>query len=157
MDIYVDRLLLVVEGESMNPVIAYFEPFPDSAKNGIIALLAAWIFFLFSLYQFYLKGEMPSRILIIAAAACFVVVKGYNWGRILCTLSNAMIILWCLVFTAVFMERGAGAETAVSMLNVVLFSASTYYLWTRDSRAFFKTYRQQPAEDSTPGSNGGKP
>lgn len=127
----------------MNQLLSYFEPFPRSAKNGIIALFAAWIFFIFSLHWYYLPGQNVSRILIIAAATCFVVVRGYNWGRILCLLANVMISLWCVVFAAAFWGVDTG-KFVVSVVNVILFSAATYYLWTKTSSAFFKTFRSSP-------------
>ena len=124
----------------MNQIIAYFDPFPNSAKNGIISLVAAWMFFLISLYSYYLPGELPFRIMIIAIGMCYIVVKVYNWGRILCLVSNLMLIVWCVIFAMAFFNRNQAAFAA-SILNVALFSAATYFLWIKESAEFFKTFR----------------
>jgi len=141
----------------MNQLFSFLDPFPSSAKNGILALFAGWIFFLISLYTYYLPGENPSKEVLVAIALCYVVAKGFNWGRILCLLANIMLIIWCAVFAAAYFYpqfiKLYGKHTAfgASLVNLAFFSMSTYFLFKKETSEFFKTFRKKGTDGSGTG------
>lgn len=125
----------------MDQILNYFKPFPATTRYGLLCLAAAWLCFIFSLYHFFGPGQDWSRIIIIGAAMGCVVVSGYAWGRILCLISNIMIVLYCIFFSLIFFDRNPVAFAA-SIVVLVLFAGATYFFWTKESATFFKTFRK---------------
>ncbi|RLC03484.1 MAG: hypothetical protein DRI57_29075 [Deltaproteobacteria bacterium] len=133
-----------------NEVMAKYNAFPNSVKNGVLFLFTGWIWHYMTLYTNFLKGEIPPRQLIIGVCMCFLVVmmtKKRGWARWLCMLSNAFIVLQYLVPTYVFFVSGKLRLGMFSTVTMLLFSASTYYFAIAESSVFFK--KDKPDEDSS--------
>lgn len=136
----------------MSLISDLFAPFPVSARNGVLLLFAGWICFLAALKFYYLPDEEITRMVVVAAALCYVVAKGFNWGRILCLFANVMICIWCVQFAVGYFYPqyvrlyGNTLTLAASLLNLTLFAASTYFLLKKESRSFFKTFRRKSGD-----------
>jgi hypothetical protein len=132
-------------------VFEYFDPFPKSAKNAVILLVAAWAIFLLSLFKLYppeVHEGYERHMIAIAVLMCFFIIRGYNWGRWLCTLGNVMLIIY-LSFFAILLKSNTAVFVA-TIVVILLFAASIFFLWTPETTRFFKTFRNPDAGKPNP-------
>ena len=121
---------------------------PTSVKSGLVLLLIAWIWFLFSVYQYYDKSFWE-RFLIGGVIMMVCVLRFKRWAHALALLCNAMTILYCGFFTVVFHLSGVSPQiVTVSAINVLLFGFSSYYLLHKSAISFFG-YREPSKSDQS--------
>ncbi len=130
----------------MFDIFTKFTTFPKSVQTGIILLVASWCWFYYSLYYVFLNQEISGKLLIVGPMICFAVFRIVNWARILCLASNAMVIVWCLIFALAFYNSNWTKFGAAS-ISVVLFGLTSYYLAIKESSVFFKTYNKPSNEE----------
>lgn len=123
----------------MGLVNADIKKIPMSVKNGIGLLFGGWVWFLYSVYFYYDKAFWI-RFLIGGTVVFFCVLQFKRWARILVLLSNAITILYCTFFALAFHLSGTSPNVvAVSIINVLLFSCSSYFLFIKTSADFFRS------------------
>ena len=135
----------------MNQLTDYLNPFPNNAKKGVVLLVAAWAVFLLTLHTLYPPGQYRTNILLIGVAMCFVVAKGYNWGRLLCMLANVMLDIYLCFFAVLYHYQKDILTVFATVLIIALFAGSTYFLWQKDTADFYK----KPGKQGEDGSGGG--
>jgi hypothetical protein len=128
------------------PSIREFKTFPDSVKYGILFMLGGWIWFYIAMYTTLMKGAVSPRYL-IGIAVCIVVLRISNIGRVLCILAQGMIMLQIAFPAVVYVQAGDAFRAAMSGLILVLFGASCYFLFIRESADFFKAWNKKKKED----------
>ncbi len=124
------------------PNIRDFKTFPDSVRYGILFMLGGWIWFYIAIYTTLMKGDVSPQYL-IGIPICLGVLLVHNIGRILCMLAQVMIALELAIPSAVYFLRGDPFRGAMAGLVVVLFGASSYFLYIKESSSFFKAYRKK--------------
>ncbi len=124
------------------PSISEFKTFPDSVKYGILFMLGGWIWFYIAMYTTLMKGNVSPRYL-IGIAVCVVVLRINNIGRVLCLLAQVMIMFQMVMPTIVYFQAGNAFHGAMSGLIVVLFGASSYFLFVKESADFFKARQKK--------------
>jgi hypothetical protein len=117
-----------------------FKKYPKSTKKGFLFLYVGWALFFINLYM--LLQEVPNRILIIAAIICFFVIKGYNWARMLCLLCNVLIVIYASFFVVHLFRIGLASQAGLLGVTVVLFAASSYYLFIKETSEYFKSLKK---------------
>ncbi len=134
-------------------MIMDLKSYPSAFKNALIYFFCGWIWLFFSLYHYFFnndlaggKGKILTQLAIIAILNAIFLFSVKNWGRILCLLSNTMIILYFLFIGAVFFMRGQVLFGIVSAFTIGLFCMSSYYLAVKSTATFFKENSKKPAE-----------
>ena len=138
----------------MKASIFEFKSIPNDVKNGLLFLYLGWLWFYIASYFFYLNGEIPWKFIAGGAVICVLVSQFKNYARVLCLLFNIMMILWCVLLSALFFKQFTDKFIA-SVVNFILFSLSTFYLFKKDAADFFKA-QSQPAPKGQPSSSGDK-
>lgn len=122
-----------------------FSAFPDTAKKGIVFLLLGWICHFYFIYSFFSAADtgFETQMLLqqsaIALLVCFFTIRVRNWARVLCVVSNLLIItLYILFFTLFFQTKIVFSTNAA--INVILFSISTVFLLLRETSDFYKLH-----------------
>ena len=115
-----------------------FKAFPASVKNGFIFLAAGWAWHFFSLYRYFYQGEIPGRQVIICIAILFLTARGLSWARVLCILCNILIVLIYIFLATSFLLHSRMQLGLIALVNIVLFSLSTYFFILRESSIFFR-------------------
>ena len=129
----------------MNVFWAHFQSFPSSAKNGIILLIAAWSWLLFTIYRYFLPGEIPDRVLVAGIMACTLIFKVRSWARVLCILGSVLAILVHIQFAMHFFMVGDTLKGMVAVITIALFSASTIYLAIPQTARYYKKHTPDPS------------
>ena len=135
----------------MNQVTDYLNPFPANAKKGVLLLVAAWAVFLTTLHTLYPSGNYRMNIVLIGVAICYVVAKGYNWGRLLCMLANVMLVIYLSFIAILYHYQKDTLTVLATVLIIVLFAATTYFLWQKDTADFYKSFGKQGEDESGTG------
>ncbi len=125
-----------------------FSALPASAKKGILFLLVGWICHFFFIYKFFgtfgsgFEREMVLQQAIIAILVCFFTIRVRNWARVLCIVCNIVIITFYLFVGALFFESGLNFFI-YAVINVILFSAATFFLMVKETSDFYKLHSPQ--------------
>lgn len=116
--------------------------FPTSVNKAFIFLVAGWVWHFFSLYQYLHPGEIQTRQVISCLVICILTARVLNWARVLCILCNILIIvIYLFIAISYFLSPGIQPLLiAVTLINIALFSLSTYFFLLEESSTFFKTY-----------------
>jgi hypothetical protein len=122
--------------------LAKFKSFPKSVRYGIILLVAGWLWNYLSLYLFF-EGNVPWQQIVLGVTICFFVFKIKKWARVLCFLGNSFIILQYMVASWGFYGQGQMQNFAISMLNIIVFAAASYFLAIKETSRFFDEYNQK--------------
>ncbi len=119
-----------------------FKAFPTSVKKAFIFLVVGWVWHFFGLYQYLYPGEIQPRQIISCLVICILTARIINWARVLCLLCNILIVVIYLFITiSYFLSPGIQPVfIVVTLINIVLFSLSTYFFLLNESSTFFKTY-----------------
>ncbi len=136
----------------MEPINLFKEPkrfgeLPKTARRGILTLFAGWIVhftFIYSVLRDLVTDNMLLQQAGVAVITCFVLLKLKNWARILCITGNAMVLLNYLIYLVPVSRSQGPAATGLILVNLALFGASTYFLLTPASAAFFKQQSVKP-------------
>ena len=137
----------------MEPINLFKDPkrfgeLPRPAKWAIITLLAGWLAhftIIFSLFKDQFSDIMLMQHAALAFISCFVLLRLKNWARILCITGNAIVILfYLLLFVTIMGAKVPVVMAAMTLLNLLLFGASTYFLWNGETTAFFKQQSVKP-------------
>ncbi len=116
--------------------ITDFKKYPKSVHTALIFLYIGWAWFLMLLYM--LVNEINMRMFIIALSMCILVIRRFNWARVLCLLCNALMIIYCSLFIIDFWQKGLEKNALLMAINVILFICSSYYLFIKETAEFFK-------------------
>jgi hypothetical protein len=130
----------------MFDVFTKFPTFPKSVKTGLVLLVASWSWFYISMYYFFLNQDISGKLLVVGPMICLAVLRIVNWARLLSLASNAMVIVWSAVFAVAFFQSNQ-IKLVASLMNIVLFGTTSYYLAIKETAIFFKTYHQPDEED----------
>ncbi|MFO7667293.1 MAG: hypothetical protein R6V76_11770 [Desulfobacterales bacterium] len=127
--------------------IKKFTELPGSVKNGIIFLIAGWIWQYFCLYYYFFKGDIPYNIVIAGILNMSIIIWTKQWIRILCILCNILIILTYIPVSYTLYYSKSFFLGNITLSIIILFSLSTYCLLTKESFVFFKKTKTDSAED----------
>jgi hypothetical protein len=136
----------------MFDVFTKFPTFPKSVKTGIILLVVSWCWFYYSMYYFFLDQNLSGKLLAVGPMIVFAVLRIVNWARVLCLASNAMVIVWSAIFAYAFIQSNQ-VKFGASVVTIILFGLSSYYLAVKESSIFYKTYNK-PADEDEEGGEG---
>jgi hypothetical protein len=137
----------------MEPINLFKEPkrfgeLPKTAKMGILTLFGGWLVhftIIYSVFRDLVTDNMLLQQVALAIITCFVLLKLKNWSRILCITGNAMVLLNYLFYLIILVNRSQGpVAVGLVVVNLALFGASTYFLLTPASAAFFKQQSVKP-------------
>lgn len=113
---------------------------PNSVKSGLGLLFGGWIWFLYTVYNFY-DRSFWMRFFIGGVIVFFCVLQFRRWARILVLLSNAITILYCAFFALAFHLSESNPQVVVaSVINVLLFASSFYFFFVKTSADFFQSH-----------------
>jgi len=129
-----------------------FKEYPTSVKMGISFLIAGWILHYFYFLKF-LMSEFPIKTLYlqlgIGVSICYFVASINKWARSLCIFFNFAIIVLYLFFSMLYINNSKYDSAFFTVLVVVLFSISTFYLTRKESSQYFKTYNETDEEEES--------
>ncbi len=114
-----------------------FKTFPKSVKNSIILVFFQWIFLCILFYVLFASTEFPLRQIGAGGLCCLCVITFKSWARILCILSNIMIIIIALTLFLTFFMAGEMTFAIYSGSIVIIFACSTYFLFLKETAVFF--------------------
>ena len=125
-----------------------FSLFPKKVKNGIIFLFSAWIFFILS--QAVLYGTVSLLHTTLGMLCCVIVYSIHNWGRIACIIYNIILIAAGLYNLYALNSSGMlySTPSAVNLINIILFSIATYYLFSSETSSFYKSGKESFPKDT---------
>ena len=123
----------------MSDAIEGFKESPPSVKNGFTVLVLAWAWHLVCIHRYFLRGDVHWQQIVMGLLVCAFVFLLKNWGRVLCIVCNILIISMYLLLGAYYYSNGEVRLGLIALLNVALFSLATYFLFTGDTAAFFKS------------------
>lgn len=125
-----------------------FSQFPKKVKRGIIFLFSAWIFF--TLSQAILHGTVSLLHTTLGMLCCVMVYSIRNGGRIACIIYNVTLIIAGLydLYLLTANKMLYSPPSAVHLINVILFSVATYYLFSGETASFYKNGKESPPEDT---------
>ena len=115
-----------------------FSRYPQKVKKGILLLFSSWAFFILS--QAVLYGTVSLLHITFGMLCCVMVYAIHGWGRIVCIIYNIILIAAGL-YT---LHDRAGSEmlyslpSAANLVQVILFSLTTYYLLNHETSSFYK-------------------
>ena len=137
--------------------------YPRTVQIALYTLIAAWVVFLWSVYQYY-GQEFFNRFAIGGVLIVFFVLRIKNWARLLSLCANLMALIYCSLFGVIFLgatppQLAAGFFSALSAL---LFLTSAVFLMVKPTREFFKQadppgagpFPTETASDSAQGDGG---
>jgi hypothetical protein len=117
-----------------------FSLLPRNVKIAIIFLFGSWAFFIISAASFY--GQIPFMQATLGIFCCVIVYSIRNWGRIVCIVYNILVIV--ASFHKLYSLNNEGflfsVPTLMAVINIGLFSITTYYLLAGETVRFFKEY-----------------
>ena len=124
-----------------------FGQFPKKVKTGILFLLSAWIFF--TLSQAVLHGTISLLHTTLGMLCCVMVYAIRNGGRIACILYNIILIIAGLydLYVLTAEKMLSSLSSAVSLINIILFSIATYYLLSHETSSFYKNAKGGSLKD----------
>ena len=140
----------------MRFVLDTFNAFPPSVKSGVVCMIAGWIWYFFSMYQYIFPGELDERQIIAGVLTCTLVFTGKPWSRVFAILGNSMLILANLAIAFIkFFTPGGFHHGIAASVSIVLFGVSTVFLLQKSSAAHFKTDSEK--KDGDADASGGSP
>ena len=117
---------------------------PISVKNGVGLLFVGWIWLLFCIYSYYDKMFLI-RFFIGAIILFYCVLQFKKWAQMMVLFCNAITILYCAAFAVLFHFSGSNPKVVVaSVINVLLFIFSSYFLLQKTSAEFFSSSKNPP-------------
>lgn len=119
-------------------IIEEFNQFPRSVRAVFQTFVIAWGWHYFSLYQYFLKGDVPIEQIAIGVMLFISLVMFKKWGRVLSMIFNFLAVIWYLRLAVLFYYGDKNHLIYVAAVNVFLFGVSTYFLLTKDTADFFK-------------------
>jgi hypothetical protein len=130
-----------------------FSELPRPAKMAFYTLLAGWLVHFTIIYSVF-RNQFSDTMLLqhagLAVISCFVLLKLKNWARILCITGNVIVILFYLfLFVAVMSGSADVMLAAMTLLNLLLFGASTFFLWKGETADFFKSQSAKPPQSAS--------
>ena len=117
-----------------------FKTFPKSVKNAIVFVFFQWILLSILFYVLFANTEFPIREIGAGVLCCLAVITFKSWARILCILSNIMIIIISLTLFLAFFMGGEMTFAIYSVFIAIIFSCSTYFLFLKETAIFFKNF-----------------
>lgn len=126
-----------------------YNTFPNSAKNGVLFLLLGWtthFIFLYVVFGEGLESDIWLQQSIIAILVCFFTIRVRNWARVLAVVANLLIILVYLFAIAYLYSIYLINFSIFALVNVILFSISSYFLLKRETADFFKIHSPRLGE-----------
>jgi len=120
---------------------------PGSARNGLVALVAGYLWLFGVLYGHI--GEVPTRILIAGIGTCLSLTTTYRWAWVLTLMGCVMTILYTVLPAIQFWD--SSPITAMGYLVVSAFFVLTLFFLTRkESNEFFKKNYAAPENAPEP-------
>jgi peptidoglycan/LPS O-acetylase OafA/YrhL len=116
---------------------------PRTVRVATLLTFSGWCCFLFATYAFY-DPDSFFKFTIAGGIVCYYLYKGKRWARVMAMLSSVFIVLYGGFFASLYAGHKP-VEMVVSIVNVVLFAASFYYLVIPETGRFFKK-KDPPAE-----------
>ena len=101
----------------------------------VLLTFSGWGCFLFATYVYY-DPDSFFKFAIAGGIVCYYLYKGKRWARVMAMLSSVFIVLYGGFFASLFAGHNPTAM-ALSVVNVVLFGASFYYLVIPATGRFF--------------------
>jgi hypothetical protein len=134
--------------------VARFNTYPNSLKNGIILLFAAWIWFLMVLYLINFDGYILRRLFVGGFIACTCIFTLKKWARTLVILANIFAILQILPASYSLLQAGKVQFGFYLGIAVILFSASSFFLYIKSTAEYFKKIHDEEIEERKMNSEG---
>ena len=127
-----------------------FKIFPIQVKLGILFLLLSWICNFFFLYMFWLVaqqrgiefsyGRILVQMVVIVVLIFFYAVRIRNWARILSLTGNIIAITLYALLSYHFFHIEDIYLGMTAVLNVIMFTACSYFLFKRETADFYKLH-----------------
>jgi len=118
---------------------------PRSVRVAVLLTFSGWCCFLFATYAYY-DPDSFFKFTIAGGLVCYYLYKGKRWARVMAMLSSVFIVLYGGFFAYLFFVGHNPIAMVVSIVNVVLFATSFYYLVIPETGRFFK--KDVPADDA---------
>lgn len=118
--------------------VKQFNHYPNSFKNGIILLFAAWIWFLVVLYLLNFDGYILRRLFVGGFIACTCIFSLKKWARVLVILANIFAILQILPASYSLLHAGKVQSGFYLVIAVILFAASSFFLYMKPTAEYFQ-------------------
>lgn len=114
-----------------------FKHYPNSLKNGIILLFAAWIWFLLVLYLINFDGYILRRLFVGGFIACTCIFTLNKWARALVILANIFAILQILPTSYSLLQAGKFQSGLYLGIAGILFASSSFFLFMKPTAEYF--------------------
>jgi hypothetical protein len=121
----------------MSTFLQDYSHYPKTVRAAFLWFFAAWIWHYFSLYMFFLKGEVPIEQIAIGIMLFISLVLFKKWGRVLSMIFNFLAIIWFLWLSVHFYYAARYQLIWIATVNVTLFAISSYFLFNRTTKAYF--------------------
>ena len=125
----------------MKKAKVHFSLFPRNVRLGVVFTIVSWVFLILS------NAVITSTIALLQitlALVCSVVIYSLKpWARIFCVVINVFVIanngyvLYGLIF-GTLADTPNTLPSAAYLINIILFSTSTFFLMNRETSEFYK-------------------
>jgi len=118
-----------------------FKEFPPKVRQGIMALIGAWVFLILSQAMFY--GTVSLIQMTIGSFCCVLVYALRNWGRIISIVYNLVLIgnSGYAMYNYSQHQVTEPLPYGIQIVNILLFAAATYLLLHKETNTYFKEHR----------------
>ncbi len=140
----------------LNRLLVFFE-YPVGVRYALGLLLGGWISVYAFMYhiEYVFPGQFTSTIvfrnLIVGLGICYCVFRIKPWARKLCIFFNIGIICINILFLGIRLSSIGLTYpelTIHSLLNIVLFGLSTYYLLIKETSEYFKAHEPRKFDEN---------
>lgn len=127
--------------------VSQFKHYPNSLKNGIILLFAAWIWFLMVLYLINFEGHILRRLFVGGFIACTCIFTLKKWARTLVILANIFAILQILPASYSLFQAGKVQFGFYLGIAGILFAASFFFLYIKPTAEYFNKIHDEEKKE----------
>ncbi|MFW6332068.1 MAG: hypothetical protein ACOC23_02080 [Thermodesulfobacteriota bacterium] len=131
-----------------------FKHYPNSLKNGIMLLFAAWIWFLMVLYLINFDGYLLRRLFVGGFIACTCIFTLNKWARTLVILANIFAILQILPTSYSLLQAGKVQSGLYLGIAGLLFASSAFFLFIKPTAEYFQKIHDEEKKEQKINSEG---
>jgi len=144
----------------MNNYFTRFSESPVSFKKSFSFLVVAWACHPLFIYSLFWAREAVAgsekeilKMAVVSLCLCFLLFLIKKWARALVVVGNTFIVLNDVLYF--FISPGNKISTMLCVTVVLFTIVGTYWLFTKDARAYFTRVNPKIEPPETPGSNPG--
>ena len=127
--------------------------YPSGIKWALLFLVLGWLLHFLVYFKFLSEGESQRNVVLMVSVGvgiCYFVAGINRWARALCLFFNVGIIGMYVLLGLVYLQQGEKDLVGLAAMIVVTFSLSTYFLISKESAEFFKSYNQVETDAGAP-------